>query len=268
MPKTQSENILISVITINYNNATGLRKTLDSVCSQSLPGFEYIVIDGGSTDGSVDVIERYADKITYSVSEKDKGIYNAMNKGIARATGEYILFINSGDFLLGTDALAKAVPHLTGEDIVYFDLHLRWPDKDYVWQLPDKLSFNHFVQSSLPHPASFIRKSLFDKYGPYEEQYKICSDWKFFMDVICKHNATYKHVGEVISEFSMDGISSDSKQAENMSRERAAILEGTYGMFVDDYLQAVNDRKIVGKLKTSRLFGVLRKAGFFKYIDI
>ena len=96
-----------SIITINYNNCEGLRRTIESVVNQTCHDFEYIIIDGGSTDGSVDVIKQYADQIDYWVSEPDKGIYNAMNKGVAVAKGEYCLFLNSGDSLHNNSALAK-----------------------------------------------------------------------------------------------------------------------------------------------------------------
>src|SRR4051812_22804100 len=97
----------LSIITINYNNVSGLRKTVESVVNQTSQDFEYIVIDGGSTDGSVDVLKQYAKKIKYWISEPDKGIYNAQNKGILKATGEYCHFINSGDYLVKNDVIEK-----------------------------------------------------------------------------------------------------------------------------------------------------------------
>ena len=107
-----------SIITINYNNRDGLRKTIESVVNQSCRDIEYIVIDGGSTDGSVEVIEEYAGKIDYWVSERDKGIYNAMNKGLAQAHGEYLNFMNSGDCFHDNDVLIN-LPQDADEDIIF-----------------------------------------------------------------------------------------------------------------------------------------------------
>ena len=109
----------LSIITINRNNAAGLRKTIESVVSQTYTDFDYIIIDGASTDESVDVIKEYADRITYWVSEPDTGIYNAMNKGILKANGEYCLFLNSGDWLYDNDVLNDVFSISPTEDIVY-----------------------------------------------------------------------------------------------------------------------------------------------------
>ena len=108
----------LSIITINYNHKEGLLKTIKSVVNQTYHDIEYIVIDGGSTDGSVDVVKQYEDSISYWVSEPDCGIYNAMNKGVAKATGEYCLFLNSGDSLHGTDSILEFVSKLSGEDLL------------------------------------------------------------------------------------------------------------------------------------------------------
>jgi len=111
----------LSIITVNLNNAEGLRKTIESVVTQTFTDFEYIIIDGGSTDGSVEIIKLYADKITYWVSEPDKGIYNGMNKGIMVAKGEYCQFLNSGDWLVNENVLKEVFADV---DIVYGDLKI------------------------------------------------------------------------------------------------------------------------------------------------
>lgn len=152
----------LSVITINYNNAEGLAKTMDSVFRQRFSDFEYIVIDGGSTDGSKDLIVNNQDKIAYWCSEKDSGIYNAMNKGIREASGEYLLFLNSGDFLHDFAVLEDIHPFLSGEDIVYGDLLFVHGDgKEDLFVYPDVLSFEYFLERSLGHPAAFIKRALF-----------------------------------------------------------------------------------------------------------
>lgn len=256
---------LLSIITINYNDADGLNRTLASVCNQDFNEFEFIVIDGGSTDNSVEVIKKYSDRISYWVSEKDNGIYNAMNKGVKAAQGEYLLFLNSGDFLLTSDSLSYAAKNLGVEDIIFFNLKIVNDEKEVIWNLPDTLTFGHFVESSLPHPASFIRKKLFETHGFYDENLKICSDWKFFMDVICKHNCSYKHVDGLISQFNADGISSKKENKAMLENERKYVFDHYYNMFVKDYKQDIYNNYVVTNLRGSRLFNALRAFGFFKY---
>ena len=174
---------------------------MQSVVNQNYSDFEYIIIDGGSSDNSVDVINKYSDKIDYWVSEPDKGIYNAMNKGIQQAHGEYLLFLNSGDELLGPDSLSSINNFLKVEDIIYTNLIIKDSQSEYVRKYPEKLSFNYFLSDSLPHPATFIKKSLFERLGNYYEDLKICSDWAFFINAICKYNATFKYYDINLNHF-------------------------------------------------------------------
>ena len=145
----------LSVITINYNNRDGLRKTIESVVNQTCKDFEYVIIDGGSTDGSVDVIKEYADRINYWVSEPDKGIYNAMNKGIDVAQGEYCLFLNSGDYLFDNYVLSEVALHLDGTDVITGCLKL---DTGEFWYAHKEITLSLLYKGfSLSHPASFIK---------------------------------------------------------------------------------------------------------------
>jgi glycosyltransferase involved in cell wall biosynthesis len=127
----------LSIITVNYNNLEGLKKTIESVVSQTWQVFEYIVIDGGSTDGSAAYIEAQSVNIDYWVSEPDNGIYNAMNKGIKAATGEYLLFLNSGDDLTDLKALENNQIHLKEEDIIYFDINVIKENSLYIKKSPE-----------------------------------------------------------------------------------------------------------------------------------
>ena len=117
----------LTIITINYNNLEGLKRTVESVINQTWQEFEYIIIDGGSSDGSAEYIESQSGNIDYWVSEPDKGIYNAMNKGIVIATGEYLLFLNSGDHLLNNEGLQKAIIEVCNYDLVFFDIQIVQP---------------------------------------------------------------------------------------------------------------------------------------------
>jgi glycosyltransferase involved in cell wall biosynthesis len=122
----------LSVITINYNNCDGLRKTIESVVSQTFTDFEYIIIDGGSTDGSVDVIKEYAGRIDYWVSERDRGCYHAMNKGVKVAQGEYVIFMNSGDSFYTNDVIDAFVKENPTEDVLCGDMFLSLGCVNYV----------------------------------------------------------------------------------------------------------------------------------------
>ena len=165
----------ISVITINYNEKEGLRKTIQSVVGQTYADIEYIVIDGGSTDGSKELIETYQDKIHYWISEPDSGIYNAMNKGIRAATGDYLLFMNSGDCFFEQDTVSKAEKLMVDDygiyygDLIYFNKRKK---KYEDWIFPNKLSLGFFIENSLPHQGSFIKRSLFESISMYNENLK------------------------------------------------------------------------------------------------
>lgn len=211
---------LISIITINYNNAAGLQKTIDSVIGQTYKDLEFIVIDGGSTDGSVEIIKKNSGKITNWVSEKDNGIYNAQNKGAKKATGDYCLFLNSGDFLAETTTLEKAAKELT-KDIVFGDLLIEDADGKRKHGIsPDVLDVYHFMISTLWHPCTFIKRNLFEKYGYYNEDYKITADYEFFIRVILKKEVSYKHIKQFITVFNTGGIGSSDEHRTLQEKER------------------------------------------------
>ena len=176
---------MISIITINLNNKDGLKRTIESVINQTkFDIIEYIIIDGGSTDGSVDLIKQYQDKISYWVSEKDTGIYNAMNKGIDASTGEYSLYLNSGDYLYTNDVIEKIMDKLD-KDIVYGNewkingrvndpfewckgtLKYQWytanKTNGFLSKYPDKLTEMFFKTTALPHQSTFIKTELLKK---------------------------------------------------------------------------------------------------------
>jgi glycosyltransferase involved in cell wall biosynthesis len=170
---------------------------MNSVLNQTFQDFEYIVIDGGSTDGSVNLIRKSKDSLAYWISEKDTGIYNAMNKGIKQARGEYLLFLNSGDYLYKEDVLDRIIEKQLKSDIIYGDMILDLEDIDSRKMIKikeKKISQYFFMKNSLPHPCSFIKKSLFDKIGLYNESLKIVADYEFFLKAILKAGATFTHI--------------------------------------------------------------------------
>lgn len=227
----------LSIITINYNNSDGLKATVSSVSNQnSRNGFEYIVIDGASKDGSKDVIDAAKGSIDFAVSEPDKGIYNAMNKGVRHATGDYCLFLNSGDCLHGEDAIAQILPHLGGEDLVIGKTMFLNNMSTSVVEAP--ITMKRLYVGSLPHPATFIRTELL-RNNPYDESLKIVSDWKFFLQEVILNNCTYKIVDTIVSDFDCEGISSQNRDLCAAEREKV-MKELLPERVLLDYYKSIN----------------------------
>ena len=194
----------LSIITINYNNREGLKKTINSVINQTFRDFEYILIDGGSEDGSKEIILQHEAQFSYWRSEKDHGIYNAMNKGILAAKGDYLLFLNSGDCLASNDILEQVFATPLKEDIVYGNLLFESQDGNHTLGIyPDELNVYNVLEGSLPHPASFIKRQLWIK--------------KIIMEGV-----SYKHISLTISRFDTTGISSNSQRC---NEERELVLQ-------------------------------------------
>lgn len=220
----------LSIITINYNNRKGLKKTIASVFNQTFTNYEYLIIDGGSSDGSAEEIKPFADKLAYWVSEPDKGIYHAMNKGIKKATGEYCLFLNSGDCLAKDNVIEKLYLEINHEDIIYGNWYKSYSDGHIEAEKFPKMITFYFLAFlySLPHQASLIKRDLFDKIGYYDEQLNMVSDWKFFMLAIFKFNCSYKHIDLYIAVYDKTGFSSDPKNNELQQNERRKVLESEF----------------------------------------
>jgi glycosyltransferase involved in cell wall biosynthesis len=214
----------LSIITINLNNRDGLQRTIDSVVSQTFHDFEWIVIDGGSTDGSKELIEQYANHFAYWVSEPDKGIYNAMNKGVKVAKGEYSLFLNSGDTLMDSSVLDNVFKNFISADIIYGNLiFLKREGENETKYYSDKLSVYDIYNNSLPHPSTFIKTNLLRK-TPYDEQLQIIADWKFFLQKALEKVEFY-HINIIISCFDMSGISFTNPKL--LLREREKVKKNT-----------------------------------------
>lgn len=214
----------LSIITINYNNSNGLEKTIQSVVSQIFTDYEFIVIDGGSTDDSIKVIKKYSNKITYWNSESDSGIYNAQNKGIKNAKGNYCLFLNSGDYLYKNDVLANIFKENPTAGLIYGDMIFDYGNGKLIKkQQPDAISFFYMMDTSIWHPATFIKRELFLEYGYYDEQFKIAADYDFFLNAIINKNTACKHLPIAVSVFDTTGVSSDINYLEKNKSERLQI---------------------------------------------
>lgn len=243
----------LTIITINYNNKEGLIKTFESIQSQTWKDFEYIVIDGGSTDGSVELIKNNP-QVTKWVSEKDSGVYNAMNKGILISNGIYINFMNSGDFFYSSNTLEKIYHNLNGnESILYGNSIFFNEEKNTKFNQtpPDKLSFAHFYCSGINHQATFIKRELFSKYFLYDESYKICADWVFFIRVICSFNESYLHLKEYICYYDFSGISADPANLHLYNSERELTFEKYFSHF------EIKDLHILEEAKHKRIQDIL-----------
>lgn len=259
------ENILLSVITINYNDARGLKKTMDSVVNQTWKGFEYLVIDGGSADESPALIEAYKPNIDYSVSEKDKGIYNAMNKGIKAARGKYLLFLNSGDYLVDNAVFENVFSSFTADtDFICGHLYYEDSGKPVVKEHPEQMTFSYLISKTVYHPSTFIKRTLFEKYGLYNENNKIVSDWEFFFKVLGLNGASYQKLHRTITHFDMNGIS--SVHGDKVSEEKLQVFKN----YLPYVFNNENDRYIFDKFReTNKRFRLLREiddSPFFRKI--
>ena len=194
----------LSIITINYNNKEGLQKTIDSVVCQTWRDFEWIIIDGGSTDGSKELIEQYQQHFAYWCSEPDKGVYNAMNKGIAKAKGEYMLFLNSGDVLYEQYVLEAVFSRKLYGDMVYGDWYMIDDQGTSVFQKsPNRISVGFFYSDNICHQAMFVKSSVLKLEG-YDEKFQVYADWARWMKM-CLDGAKFQYVPVAVCEFDARG---------------------------------------------------------------
>lgn len=228
----------ISIVTINFNNFEGLKRTLDSVAEQSYRDIEHIIIDGCSTDGSVYVIKEYESanpnrdpffKHTINwVSEKDKGIYNAMNKGVRKATGAYVQILNSGDVFAAADVVERIIAEI--EKAEYPELlYGNMIKKDYATgkvvgkSKEIESSLRQYFVSTMNHDCCYIRRDVYEKYGLYDENLKIVSDWKWFLQAIGLGNVRPVYIDIDVTIFDCSGISETNLELRN--KERRQVLE-------------------------------------------
>ena len=181
------------------------------------------------------------------VSEIDKGIYNAMNKGIKMANGEYLLFLNSGDYLVDADTLKNVFEDVNDVDIIYGDRINVYEDgsQKKVNYFPDKITGSFMYHSMISHQASFIKSDLFVKYGWYREDLKYASDWEFFLKTFLLYNCTYQHIHQYVVYFDCLGISSVADNNKEMWEERKRVFAETLPAFAEDYVLMEHYREIL-----------------------
>ena len=196
----------LSIITINYNNRDGLQKTIDSVLAQTWKDYEWIVIDGGSTDGSRELIEQYQEHFAYWCSEPDKGVYHAMNKGIAKAKGDYVNFMNSGDAYYDNQVLKRVFVEENIEDVVYGDWMEMYKDKMEIMSISQEQLFSKLWFQNICHQAMFIKTRILKEKG-YDEAMKFLADWVRNTEMVLSGKC-FKRIPIIICKYDMYGISS------------------------------------------------------------
>lgn len=217
----------LSIITVCYNNKDEIARTCESIIRQTWQDFEWIVVDGGSTDGTLDILQKYRHRINILISEPDTGIYNAMNKGIKRANGVWLNFMNGGDNFASDDALAQVFDHQDYEaDILYGNMNFTKKNKpSFIRTFPRILTKAFFYSSCINHQSSFIKRDLFEKYGMYDENYKIVADWEKWL-MFLKSGCKFQHIDVTVADFYSGGIS--SKMSEKHLQERKKVFQKYY----------------------------------------
>ncbi len=241
-----------SIITINYNNKIGLEKTINSVLSQTYKNIQYIIIDGGSTDGSIDVIKRYSDKLDYWISEPDNGRYNAMNKGIKLAIGDYLNFMNSGDTFHTNSVLEDLLNLNLDNDIITGGFYDKEKGICHIIKSQEVTLLTMF-KNTFNHQATFYKRSLFQK-RQYDENYIIQSDAKFNYLSIIYDNCSTKIIDLIIADYDFNGISSNTalvdKEWDQLLEELfpKRILQDYKTIYTPDEVPLVS---LLGELKDS-----------------
>ena len=260
------ENYLpkISVITVCYNAAHLLRKTIESVIEQSYERIEYIIVDGGSSDLTKSIVFEFQKKIDLFISEPDDGIYDAMNKGIKNATGDLIIFLNAGDHYISSNALKYAVTKMNFQNADIFYGRILWEDpfnKDIV------LSDHHLTRyewdlkfSNFPHPATFYKKKLFKEFGLFDETFKILGDYEWNAKALVKNRIPFQYINVAIGVFRADGISNSITNSDKIQQETKEIYQRYFKPgWLFSFVEKHNDKREGYSIKEKVLAKIYHK---------
>ena len=240
---------IISIITVCLDAIDSLKITAQSISAQNYSKFEWIVIDGGSIDGTVEYLESL-DITTHLISEKDSGIYDAMNKGIKLAKGRYCLFLNAGDRLFDNSVLRSIAPYLKADLVVGQLSVVNHPRKEDFIQCLDfrSLAKHAIFFTSLLHPSTFIKRRLFDKFGGYDETFMIAGDHDFFARVLRK-NVSVEFAPITVAVFPMGGVSGQMKHSQLFSDELAKVQKENFALIDRIWITLfISFKKIVRKI--------------------
>lgn len=230
--------MLFSIITINRNNAAELDKTISSVVALKKGNFEFIVIDGNSTDNSLDIIHKYEEHIDYYISEPDSGIYNAMNKGLAVAKGDFVIFMNSGDQFDNSNALYDLENHDMHADVIFCSWKKTDGQKNLQYCEPEenitlyKLLYHH---GCVCHQATFVRTNVMKELGGFDEDKKIVSDTCFLIKAFVMYGKTYKNISVCTTKSLVGGVSDSQKALLQIKLEFKSFIDKNLPYLSDDY---------------------------------
>lgn len=218
---------VFSIITVNLNNREGLNRTVESVRKQSFQSWELLVVDGKSVDGSLDGLETSVDSRIHISSEIDNGIYDAMNKGIARAKGLFLIFLNSGDSFYNSEVLRQIRPYTNGsKNLIYGDVLISSTRGDLTLMTqPSILTQHRFLRRTLCHQSCFFSRSLFSEFGSYDTRFKLAADYEFLLRIFFRGAARYLHAGIPICIYEGGGISDLPMNRQQLTEEKRRALD-------------------------------------------
>lgn len=225
-----SEDVKVSIITVCLNSEKTIEITIKSVIDQTYPNIEYIIIDGGSTDKTVDVIKKYENRIAKWISEPDNGIYDAMNEGIVHSTGDILYFLNAGDYLYNNRIIEKIVDRFADDSIVavYGNVEVVNDHKKKNIIRGCKVTHNNLLYRRLCHQALFVRRFLFDEVGLFSPSFKLSADHEFIVKSIKKYPDDFLYINEIIAKYSDGGMS--CKMMEKTKIEDLKIISSNYNI--------------------------------------
>ena len=246
-------DIKFSIITICRNAENEIQRTVESVLSQSYDNIEYLVMDGDSSDATCEIVKKFSDRIAFFVSEKDTGIFNAMNKGLCLASGDIILFINAGDILFNADVINHAQLVINSKSLKDIDVFhgkslMYYEDSGdgYLWSSGPLNRFKAF-RGSIPHPSTFYSKRAFEKNGLFDETYRIAGDYEWVVRGITKNHLKFKYMDMITAVFYQGGISNHPEHNMLNKRELQKLIADHFSFSTRIGFSILNRfRKILG----------------------
>jgi len=228
----------ISVITVCLNASETIRDTIESVIRQKYSNVEYIIVDGDSTDQTLNIVAEYRRHISLLISEQDEGIYDAMNKGIEAAKGDVLYFLNADDRFMDDDVLidvAREFSQDAGASLIYGNIV--WQKNDITQQSnqPDRITREYLARKTLFHQSAFMKRNLFQRVGRYNIDYRVVADYRWFLDYFMKYEGNYRYIDRLIAYVSTSGIS-------NSTSWEAERIDAMKDMF--SHLEIIRFRKI------------------------